>query len=408
MFKLSAKKVESLKQMGYYGDGGNLYLQVSPSNSKSWIFRFSFDGKRREMGIGPYPEITLEKARAAALDLRRMVKSGVDPIEHRKSEQAAKRAERDNTVHFAFCAERYIEAKRHEWKNAKHAQQWANTLEQYAYPVIGEMPVKCIETAHILRILEPIWTTKTETASRVRSRLENVLDWATTHKYRTGDNPARWQGHLKNLLAAPSKVKDAEHHAALPYEQMNGFMQDLRQRGSVSAMALEFTILTATRTNEVIGARWDEIDLHAKVWTIPADRMKADREHRVPLSSRCIEILTRAANIRQSDYVFPGGRESKGLSNIAMVKLLQKTMDYDYTVHGFRSSFRDWAGERTNYPRDLCEMALAHTIKDKAEAAYRRGDMLEKRRQMMSDWLKFCEAASDPAGAEIVPIRKKG
>jgi integrase len=408
MGKFSVKKIESLKKIGYHADGDNLYLQVSSSNAKSWIFRFSFDGKRREMGIGSYPEITLEKARESAIELRRLVKSGVDPIEQRKADQAAKRAERSNTVSFEFCASNYIDAHRHGWKNAKHAQQWANTLEQYAYPVIGEMPVKEIDTTHVLRILEPIWTTKTETASRVRSRLENVMDWATTRGYRSGDNPARWKGHLENLLPKSSKVKKVSHHAALPYQQMNEFICGLRQYDGVSAMALEFLILTAARTGEVIGAMWKEIDLTSKIWTVPAERRKAEREHRVPLSPRCIEILERAALIRQSDFVFPGGRAGNGLSNIAMVKFLQKSLGYDCTVHGFRSSFRDWAGERTNYPRDLCEMALAHTIKDKAEAAYRRGDMLEKRRQMMADWLKFCETASDAAGADIVPIRKKG
>jgi integrase len=407
MGKLSAKKVESLKKIGYHADGNNLYLQVTSSNGKSWIFRYSFDGKRREMGIGSYPEISLEKAREAAIELRRLVKSSIDPIEQRKIDQAAKRAERNNVVTFAYCAEQYIESHRHGWKNVKHAQQWTNTLEQYAYPVIGEMPVKEVDTTHVLRILEPIWTTKTETASRVRSRLENVLDWATTRGYRSGDNPARWKGHLENLLPRSSKVKKVSHHAALPYQHMNGFIHVLRQHNGVSAMALEFLVLTAARTGEVIGAKWKEIDMTTKIWTIPAERMKAEREHRVPLSPRCIEILSRAALIRESDFVFPGGRTGSGLSNIAMVKFLQKTLSYDCTVHGFRSSFRDWAGERTNYPRDLCEMALAHTIKDKAEAAYRRGDMLEKRRQMMAEWLKFCETVSDVAG-NVIPLKREG
>jgi integrase len=402
--KLKDRFLSTNKEPGLYNDGNGLWFRVTESLSKNWVFRYTFDGKRRHMGLGAYPDISLEEARDRATDYRRTVRSGIDPIEQRKLNKATQRAERSNSVTFAYCAERYIEAMRHEWKNAKHAQQWTNTLKQYAYPIIGGMLVKEVETAHILRILEPIWTTKTETASRVRARLENVLDWATTHNYRTGDNPARWKAHLENLLAKPSKVKRIEHHAALPYTQMFDFMHDLHQHDCVSAMALEFAILTATRTNEVIGAKWNEIDLQSKVWTIPLERMKAAREHRVPLSNKCVEILTRAANIRQSDYVFPGGRESKGLSNIAMVKLLQKTMSYDCTVHGFRSSFRDWAGERTHYPRDLCEMALAHTIKDKAEAAYRRGDMIEKRRQMMQDWEKFCSTPTTVGN--VIPIGK--
>jgi integrase len=405
--KLSAKKVDALKQTGNYGDGGGLWLQVSKWQSKNWVFRFTFDGKRREMGLGSCKDVDLADARILADSFRKMVRNGIDPIEARKAERTFQRAERMNSVAFPFCAEKYIEAHRHGWKNVKHAQQWSNTLTQYAYPVFGETPVKHVDTTHILQILEPIWTIKTETASRLRSRLENVLDWATTHGYRVGDNPARWKGHLENLLPKPSKVRKVEHHAALPYPQMYSFIQALRQHDHVSALALEFLILTVARTSEVVAATWDEINLHEMIWTIPANRMKAQREHRVPLSSRCIEILHKASNLRQSDFIFSGGRANKGLSNAAMDKLLQVTMNYDCTVHGFRSSFRDWAGERTHYPSDLCEMALAHTIRNKTEAAYRRGDMLEKRRQMMNDWQKFCETAIT-TGSDIVPIRKTG
>lgn len=405
--KLSVRKIDALTKIGNYGDGGGLWLQVSKWQTKSWVFRFTFDGKRREMGLGSCKDVSLADARMLAESFRRMVRNDTDPIEARKAERTAKRTERMNIVTFSFCAEKYIEAHRHGWKNAKHAQQWTNTLAQYAYPIVGEMPIKNVDTALVLRILEPIWTTKTETASRLRSRLENILDWATTHGYRTGDNPARWKGHLENLLPKPSKVRKVEHHAALPYSQMNTFMKALRQHDSISALALEFLVLTAARTSEVIAATWDEIDLKEKVWTIPASRMKAEREHSVPLSSRCIEILNKAAIMRQSDFLFPGSRTNKGLSNAAMDKLLQVTLNYDYTVHGFRSSFRDWAGECTNYPRDLCEMALAHTIKDKTEAAYRRGEMLEKRRRMMDDWQKFCNTVTD-VGSDAIPIRKIG
>lgn len=405
--KLSVKKIDALTTVGNYGDGGGLWLQVSKWQTKSWVFRFTFDGKRREMGLGSCKNVSLADARMLAESFRRMVRDDTDPIEARKAERTAKRAERMNIVTFPFCAEKYIEAHRHGWKNTKHAQQWTNTLTQYAYPVVGEMPIKNVDTALVLRILEPIWTTKTETASRIRSRLENVLDWATTRGYRSGDNPARWKGHLENLLPKPSKVKKVEHHAALPYIQMHTFMQALRQHDNISALALEFLVLTATRTSEVIAAAWDEINLNEMIWTIPANRMKAEKEHRIPLSNRCIEILNQAAIMRQSDFVFPGGKANKGLSNAAMDKLLQVTMRYECTVHGFRSTFRDWAGECTNYPRDLCEMALAHTIKDKAEAAYRRGDMLEKRRRMMDDWQKFCDTAIE-TDSDIIPIRKTG
>ncbi len=405
--KLSVRKVDSLTTVGNYGDGGGLWLQVSKWQTKSWVFRFTFDSKRREMGLGPCRDVSLADARMLAESFRRMVRSDIDPIEARKAERTAKRAERMNIVTFPFCAEKYIDAHRHGWKSAKHAQQWTNTLAQYAYPIVGEMPIKNVDIALVLRILEPIWTIKTETASRLRSRLENILDWATTHGYRIGDNPARWKGHLENLLPKPSKVRKIEHHAALPYSQMHTFMKALRQHDSISALALEFLVLTAARTSEVIAATWDEIELKEKVWTIPANRMKAEREHSVPLSSRCIEILNKAIFIRQSDFIFPGGKVSKGLSNAAMDKLLQVTLNYDCTVHGFRSSFRDWAGECTNYPRDLCEMALAHTIKDKTEAAYRRGEMLEKRRRMMSDWQRYCDTVID-VGSDAIPIRKIG
>ncbi len=403
--KLSVKKVEALTKAGNYGDGGGLWLQISKWQTKSWVFRFTIDGKRREMGMGSCNDVTLADARVQAETIRRLVRSGIDPIEARKAERAAKRAERLNTVTFSFCAEKYIDAYRHGWKNAKHAQQWTNTLTQYAYPIIGEMPVKNVDTALVMRILEPIWTVKTETASRLRARLENILDWASTRGYRVGDNPARWKGHLENLLPKPSKVKKVIHHAALPYRQMNVFIQALRQHETISALALEFLVLTAARTNEVTAATWGEINISEQVWIIPASRMKANREHRVPLSSRCIEILDKAMLMRQSDFIFPGGKANKGLSNAAMDKLLQVTMGYACTVHGFRSSFRDWVSEHTNYPNEICEMALAHMIKDKTEAAYRRGDILEKRRRMMNDWQKFCDKVNNAKSA-VVPIRK--
>jgi integrase len=405
MFKLSAKKVESLKRIGYHADGGNLYLRVVSPTTKSWMFRFTFDGKRRDMGIGSYPEMSLEKARDRAHELRRIVKSGVDPIEQRKADQAAKRAEQNNAVTFAYCAEQYIESHRHGWKNAKHAQQWANTLEQYAYPVIGDTLIKDVDTALIMRVLHPIWLTKNETAGRLRGRLENILDWAEVHGFRSGENPARWKGHLSNLLAAPNDVKDRKHFKALPYTEINRLTQALRQNGSVSAMALEFLVLTAVRTHNVIGAVWEEIDFENRIWVIPAEKMKGRkrnrREHRVPLSSRAVEILKNLYELKTGDAVFPGRSKGGFLSNAAMDKLLQQTLGIDATVHGMRSTFRDWASERTAYPHEVCEMALAHTIRNQAEAAYRRGDLIEKRRNLMEDWLRFCETAADAVGTVV-------
>jgi integrase len=407
MGSLSAKKVESLKKIGYHADGDNLYLQVSSPSSKSWIFRFSFDGRRREMGIGPYPEITLEKARESAIELRRLVKAGVDPIEQRKADQAAKRAERNNAVTFAYCAKQYIESHRHGWKNPKHAQQWTNTLEQYAYPVIGDTIIKDVDTALIMRILQPIWLTKNETAGRLRGRLENILDWAAVQGFRAVENPARWKGHLDNLLASPGKVQKNNHFKALPYAEINPLMLALRANGSVSAKALEFLILTAARTGEIIGAKWDEIDFDNQLWIVPADRMKAGREHRIPLSSRAVEIIKEMQALKTNDAIFPGRSKGGFLSNAAMDKLLQQTLGIDATVHGMRSTFRDWASERTAYPHEVCEMALAHTIRNQAEAAYRRGDLIEKRRNLMADWVKFCETSADTAGA-VIPFKRSG
>jgi integrase len=405
MGSLSAKKIEHLKKVGYHADGDNLYLQVTSSNAKSWIFRFSFDGKRREMGIGPYPEISLEKARESAIELRRLVKAGTDPIEQRKADQAAKRAERNNAVTFAYCAKQYIESHRHGWKNPKHAQQWANTLEQYAYPVIGETIIKDVDTALIMRVLQPIWLAKNETAGRLRGRLENILDWAAVQGFRAVENPARWKGHLDNLLASPGKVQKNNHFKALPYAEINTLMLALRANGSVSAKALEFLILTAARTGEIIGAKWDEIDFDNQLWIVPADRMKAGREHRIPLSSRAFDIVREMQALKTNDAIFPGRSKGGFLSNAAMDKLLQQTLGIDATVHGMRSTFRDWASERTAYPHEVCEMALAHTIRNQAEAAYRRGDLIEKRRNLMEDWLKFCEAAADTSGA-VIPFKR--
>lgn len=293
-------------------------------------------------------------------------------------------------VTFEEAAERYIEAHKAGWKNAKHAAQWTTTLKTYAYPLIGESPVQAIDTGLVLKVLEPIWTTKTETANRLRGRIESVLDWARVRGYRERENPARWRGHLEQLLPAPSKVQRVQHHAALPYADLPKFMEALRAQDGVSASALEFAILTVARTGEVIGAKWSEIDLKERVWTIPAERMKAGKEHRVPFSARTLAILKSMKALGSGEYVFPG-LNNKALSNMALLMLLRRMGREDITAHGFRSTFRDWAAERTNFPAEVAEMALAHAVGDKVEAAYRRGDLFAKRRELMTAWAKACQ-----------------
>lgn len=396
--KLNAARIATLTKPGRYNDGDGLYLQVSRWGTKAWLYRFEFEGKARQMGLGDVRTFTLAEARQRSKDARKLLADGIDPINHRKGD-AGKR------VTFWEAAERYIKSKRDEWKNVKHAGQWTATLETYAKPTIGELNVAEIETSHIINILEPIWKKKTETASRLRGRIESVLDWATAREFRQGDNPARWKGHLDKLLARPTKVAKVEHHAALPYAAVGAFLGRVRGKDGVSARALEWTVLTACRTGEAIGARWQEIDLARKIWTIPADRMKAGKEHRVPLAPRAIAILNELPREEGNDFVFVGGKKGAGLSNMAMLQMV-RGMDgcAELTVHGFRSAFRDWAAEQTNFPRELAEKALAHTLKDETEAAYQRGDLLEKRRRMMEAWAKFCEAKPVVANV-VVPIR---
>ncbi|TPN28364.1 DUF4102 domain-containing protein [Mesorhizobium sp. B2-3-3] len=404
--KLSAVEVAKKSKPGTYGDGGGLYLQVTKSTSKkasegevtkSWLFRFMLAGKARSMGLGDIQTFNLKEARERAREARQKVTDGIDPIEQRneKEKKAAVRAEDAKRVTFKQASERYIAAHKAGWKNAKHAEQWKNTLETYAWPTIGDLPVAKVETAHIMQILEPIWTEKTETASRVRGRVEMVLDWATARHYRSGDNPARWRGHLDKLLPARSKVAKVEHHAAMPYVELPAFMARLRKMDSISARAVEFTILNAVRTGEAIGAKEGEFDFANKVWTIPAERMKAGKPHRVPLSDRAITLLEALPREAGSPYMFAGARPGKPLSNMAMLELLRGMEGIDgLTVHGFRSTFRDWAAERSNFPREIAEAALAHTVRDKTEASYQRGDMLEKRRRMMTAWAAFATASS--------------
>nr|WP_051582521.1 site-specific integrase [Ectothiorhodospira haloalkaliphila] len=382
------------------GDGLGLYLQISASGSVSWIYRFKLQGRQRYMGLGTYPDVPLAEARERASECRKLVKSGVDPIEASVQQQVPIQA----TPSFTNCAARYIFAHRRSWRNVKHARQWVSTLKTYARPVIGAKPVDQVTTQDVLKILSPMWTTKTETAKRVQGRIECILDYAAAHNYRDPLNPARWRGHLDKLLPKPSRVKKVVHHPAMPYHEVATFMSTLQGQDSISSKALQFLILTATRTSEVLHSVWTEIDLTNEIWTIPADRMKAGREHRVPLSRQAVTLLKAMPQVQGTAYVFPGARYGRPLSNMAMLQLM-RGMGYglggengDYVPHGFRSSFRDWTGEVTSYPRDVAEMALAHTIENKVEAAYRRGDLFEKRRDMMQDWADY----TNPTGRGIL------
>lgn len=408
--KLSAAEVTKLSKPGAYADGNGLYLQVSPTGTKSWLFRYMRDRKAKKMGLGPFPVVTLADARLKAMDCQRQIHiGGVDPLDAKRADVQARNLDRAKAMTFKECAQAYITAHRAGWKNIKHASQWGATLDAYVYPVFGNLPVSGIDVGLVLKALEPIWTEKPETASRVRGRIESVLDWAAARNYRQGENPARWRGHLDKLLPTRAKVAKVRHHPALPYEEIGTFLETVRGLDGVSARALEFAILTASRTGETVGARWSEFDLEKGMWTIPADRMKAGREHRVPLSARASAILDGLPREEDSDYVFIGDRKGHPLSNMALLMTLRRMKRADLTTHGFRSTFRDWAAEQTAYPNELVEMALAHTISDKTEAAYRRGDMLEKRRRLMRDWADYCGKAAQPEkSSNVVAIREAG
>lgn len=391
-----------------HADGNGLYLRVQATGAKSWIFRFQISGKRREMGIGTLADKPAVDARAEAAEYGKMVRAGIDPIEERKrratenAENAARVAA--GAVTFRTVAEEYIEAHRPAWKNAKHSEQWTNTLTAYAYPVIGNKPVGSVSTEDVLRILQPIWSNKTETASRVRSRIELILYYAKARKLREGENPAAWRGHLDAVLPKPNKLKKVRHHPALPYTQMADFMAAVRSTSGAGARALEFAILTAARSGEVRLATWSEINMDARLWTVPAEHMKMRREHRVPLSSAAVALLDSMPRIEGSPYLFQGMRDGRPVSDMTLTAVIrrlnegengQKWIDPktgDQVVpHGFRSTFNDWAAEVTMHPKELADMALAHKIDNKVEAAYRRGDMFEKRREIMEDWAAWCE-----------------
>lgn len=389
--ELSALAVKNLRKPGmhFVGTVPGLALHITDEGARSWILRVMVAGRRREMGLGPFPAVPLVEAHRKAREAREAIAKGLDPLAERRAQKSANIAATASALTFKRCAEDYITKHAAEWKSAKHAQQWGNTLAAYAYPVLGELLVRDVQKQHVLRVLEPIWTTKTETASRVRGRIELVLSYAMQAGYRPdGMNPARWRGGLDKLLPRPSKVSVAEHHRALPIDNAPSFMVQLRDVGGMGARALEFAILTAARSGEVRGATWAEIDLDGKVWTVPAARMKAGREHRVPLSAAALSLLN---DLPRSDddgaLLFPAAGGGT-LSDMTLSAVMRR-MQVDAVPHGFRSTFRDWAAERTKYPNELAEMALAHTIENKAEAAYRRGDLLQRRADMMADWAAF-------------------
>jgi integrase len=398
--KLSAMAVANAKTPGLYGDGGGLYLQVSASGSKSWLFRFKTGGRSRYMGLGSLKTISLAKAREAAGKCRELRLQGIDPIAERHGTRAAMRLDAAKTMTFDQCRDAFIAAHQASWRSAKHRSQWVNTLNTYVSPVFGNLAVQAADTELIMRVLEPIWSTKPETASRLRGRIESVLDWAKARGFRTGENPARWRGHLDQLLPARSKVRNVRHHAALPFGQLPEFMIALRERAGVAARALEFAVLTAARTGEVIGARWDEIDFGSRTWTVPADRMKGHREHRIPLSDRAVSLLEEMQQMGSSEFVF-SRPEGKPLSNMALLMTLRRMERSDVTAHGFRSSFRTWAAECTGFSREVVEAALAHVTGNKVEAAYQRGDLFRKRQQLMADWGAYC-ASADASGSLIL------
>jgi integrase len=397
---LTARGIQALGP-GKHVDGEGLTLVLADGGRGKWVLRYFVGGKRRELGLGGYPAVSLAEARTKASDARRLVRDGQDPVDARK-------VETEKVPTFAECAARYIEAQAPGWSNAKHAAQWTSTLDTYARPIIGARPVDQVGTEDVLKILQPIWTTKTETAKRVQGRVENILDWAAARKYRAAENPARWRGHLDKLLPRPGKVAKPVHHPAMPYHDVPAFMATLADLGSVSALALRFLILTATRTGETLLSTWGEIDLEARIWTIPGARMKAGQMHRVPLSDAAMDVLRALPRIEDNPYCFPGARHGRPLSNMALLQLM-RGMGYGvggdrgpYVPHGFRSAFRDWAGEVSSFPRDVCEMALAHVIESKVEAAYRRGDLFAKRAAMMDAWADWCGRGT---GAAVVQMR---
>jgi integrase len=436
--RLSDRTVQNASPKGrisrFLPDGAGLYLQVSPTGTKSWVFRYSVKGRERYMGLGPFPDVSLADARAVANDCRKLRREGIDPIDARRAVRAQDGLEAAKTRTFKECAGEYIKDHRAGWRNERHAAQWISTLETYAYPVIGDLSVQSIDTGLVIKVLKqevrdapdkpsaPFWMSRSETASRLRGRIESIIDWAKARGYRAGENPARWKGHLDQLLPARSKVRKVEHHPALPYGELPGFMEALRARKGIGPRALEFSILTVARSGETLGARWPEVDLAEKVWIVPKERMKGGREHRVPLSEAALKILEemKAGRDDEAGYVFPGTSLAKPILNMTLAAVIRRMNEEaeesktprwmdprrgkEAVPHGFRSTFRDWAAERTSFPNEMVEMALAHAIDNKVEAAYRRGDLFDKRRRLMEAWASYCGLAARKADT-VVPLR---
>lgn len=399
---LTAMRVEKETKPGYYGDEKNLWLQVRPNGGKSWVLRYTFGGKPKMLSLGPTNLLEPKEARLRAKQALAKIHDGIDPGEIRKQERLERAEKARKQLTFKEAAEQYIESKKLGWKNAKHAQQWENTLAAYAFPKFGKTPVGEVTRDDVMECLKPIWENKNETASRLRGRIESILDWATVLGYRSGDNPARWEGCLKTLLPAISKTQRIKHHPALPFAQISGFMVQLKKMEGYGARALEFCILTAARSGEVRGATWSEIDMDSGVWIIPKERMKAGKEHRIPLSGAALKLLRELPRMECSEYLFPSPR-MKMLSDMSISAVLKRMKVTDITVHGFRSTFRDWAGETTSFPREVVEHALAHQLRDQAEAAYARGTLLAKRSKLMEAWANYCE--EKPQGKNVVNIK---
>ena len=419
--ELSALEVGRINEIGYHHVGGvaGLVLQVTKTGSKSWLLRVLVGGKRREIGLGGFPDVTLAGAREKARELREKIRDGIDPVAERQAARNALAAAVASAISFQQAAERYIAANETGWKNEKHRHQWTSSLETHVYPKIGKLPVSAIEKEHVISIIEPMWSTLTETASRLRGRIENVLDWATVRGYRKeGENPARWRGNLEHLLPARNDVQKVVHHSALDYRTVGAFMAALREVEGMGARALEFAILTAARSGEVRGATWNEIDRDAGLWIIPEGRMKAEKEHTIPLSVEALTLLDSSPRMVGCDLIFPNASNGV-LSDMTLTAVIRRMDEAStkaggtgwkdragktVTAHGFRSTFRDWAGETTAFPREVIEHALAHQLKDKAEAAYQRGTLLEKRRRLMGEWARHCAVIQTTTG--VTPIRK--
>jgi integrase len=404
---------------GRYADGGGLYLQVVPLSGggygRSWFFRYAAPGgatrisrtglehrTERQMGLGPTHTISLAEAREAAREARKLLFQGVDPLDARDARRASQRVAKARSITFDECAAAFVASRESSWRNEVHRRQWTTTLSTYASPVFGKLPVEAVDTALVMKVLSPLWQRAPETGSRLRGRIESILDWATVASHRTGENPARWRGHIEHLLPKRSKVAKVEHHAAMPYRDVPAFMTLLRGQEGIAATALQFLLLTAARSGEVLGAEWGEVDLDQRMWIIPADRMKAGRAHRVPLSDPAVALLERMP--RRGRLIFPGQQSERRLRANSMTDLMRRMGHAALTAHGFRSTFRDWAAEQTAFPNELLEVALAHVVSDRTEAAYRRGDMIEKRRQLMDAWATFCERPT--VEGRILPMRR--